>query len=371
MSFFDQFDKGYDTGLKLQYGKKDRESAYKTGLAELAMRQAEAQNAPEFFGSRAGQMTNQKGLTGLELQYAPQRFQMEQSSNGLTNALRQMQMQQMKQEMAASGGFKPDSTMGKLFIDYQKVAQKFGIDSPEAQSFKTALDREANGKEGITVFDPVTGNPLVSTGNKSNGGFGGGSSGTYIDPKTGKITASPTTPAKTRDFRTVSGGENVAAYLSTIQKDLPFAFTGKDEIKGKFQGLSNRFLGTDYEYPSKLAEGNAAITTMAEGFLNSFGLNSTGENVTKAEAIFRPIKGESANQWLKRTTRQGEELLNVIERAKDRLASNQEVGQSQMPQFQPTPVMPQAYSILNNGAPITKEIGGKVYNFVNGAWYTQ
>lgn len=335
MGIFDEFDKGFARGQNLRYANKERESAYQSGLADLAMKQAEAQNAPEYFGSRAGQMTNQKGLSGLELQYAPQKFQMEQQNSGLTNMLRQLQIQQMKSEMAGSGGFKPTSSMGKLFSDYQQVVAQFGADSPQAQNFKIALDREAQGAPGMTVFDPVTGNPLVSTGNKTTG-MGGGSSGTYIDPQTGKIVATQTAPAKTRDFRTIAGGENVADYLKKVQEQSPFAFTVKDEAKGILQGLANRW-GADYEYPSKLAAGEAATTTMAEGFLNAFGLNATNENVAKAEKVFKPQKGESQQQWLKRTAGQAEELGRVLMRAQNRLASGQAVGQSQMPQFQQHP----------------------------------
>ncbi len=189
------------------------------------------------------------------------------------------------------------------------------------------MEKQIAGRPGLTVYDPKTGMPLVSTGGGASGGRGGGG-GTYVNPETGEIISMPTNPSKTKDQRTIAGSQNVQDYLKTAQETLPQFLTAKDQGKLKAQQWTNYLAGTNYPGPSKYAEGEAAVTTMAEGFINSFGLNATNENVAKAEKIFKPRFGESSRAWLDRTDRQAKELMRVEGRAQGRLAGGNVVGKT-------------------------------------------
>lgn len=275
---------------------------------------AEADYAPQYFQGRADTATNQAGLLGEELKYAPQ-------MHSLRNQLLQAQIGSANRANPL-GADAPHSAFGKLQSDYFNIVDKYGADSPQAKQFSAYMSKQLGGAGGM-FYDPQTGQPLQSTGAGGGGSRGGG--GVFINPETGEITGQLTGPAKTRDQRTIAGADNVKDYLQTAQSTLPKFMTLYDMAKVNLQKGAN-LLGANYEGPSIQAEGEASITTMAEGFINTFGLNATDENVKKAEKIFKPRLGESPQAWLKRTERQGQEFIRVQKRAQERQMHGNRLG---------------------------------------------
>jgi hypothetical protein len=156
----------------------------------------------------------------------------------------------------------------------------------------------------------------------------GGAGGTYTNPQTGQIVSTDTTTQASRDQRAIAGAENIKDYLSKAILTLPQYQTATQKGGVGAQKLSNFLFGTNYDGPSKQAEGQAAVQEAAEGFINSFGLNATNENVNKAISIMTPKFGESTAQATARMQRQLQDFVSQEQRAKDRLASGNEVGQA-------------------------------------------
>jgi len=114
---FDSFDSGFDRGLNLQYGKKERENKYQQGLSQLAMLQAEADNAPKYYAGLADNASNQAGISGVALQYAPQMTQADlgykQAQTGLTNM--QTRFTPLQYAISASNSMSQNSRFGDSY----------------------------------------------------------------------------------------------------------------------------------------------------------------------------------------------------------------------------------------------------------------
>lgn len=151
-----------------------------------------------------------------------------------------------------------------------------------------------------------------------------GAGGTYVDQGTGQVVSTDTSTQSSRDQRTIAGSDNMQAYLNKLTT-LPQYSTLKDQASLGAQKLSNYVMGSNYDAPSKQAEAEAAITSSAEGFINSFGLNATNENVNKAADIMRRKTGESNQGYKQRLQNQLSDFVAQERRAKDRLASGTDV----------------------------------------------
>jgi hypothetical protein len=157
----------------------------------------------------------------------------------------------------------------------------------------------------------------------------GGAGGTYINPNTGQVVSSDTATQASRDQRAIAGTENVKQYVDTIIDTLPKYQTLGSQAQLWKQGASNYLLGTDYPGPTKKALGDSAIKASAEGFLNTFQLNSTEGNVNTAMGILRPVFGESGANYKARVITQLSDFAKQQQRAENRLAGGTPVGQAE------------------------------------------
>lgn len=297
---------------------------------QAGLRGVELQNAPQYYRGRAQNEQNQAGLTGLQLQYAPERFNMERQNNSIGNDLNRLKMEQIRNEISSNGGFKPNSPFGKLQQDYGSVVKMYGENSPQAQEFKQMIQKQIKGSNGMTIFDPRTGQPLVNMGGSSNGRSSGG--GTLVNPLTGEITSPLTAASRTRDQKVIAGSENLQSYIGGVADKLPQFQSRPKKILTGIQGLLNEnvpFLGANFEGPSTLAEGNADLLASVEGFMNNFNLTSTDKNAAMAKEIFAPQPGESAQFYKKRVERQAKHLLEVDRRARERQITGNLVGHTE------------------------------------------
>lgn len=171
-----------------------------------------------------------------------------------------------------------------------------------------------------------------------------GAGGTYTDPQTGQIVSTNTNAQASRDQKAIAGTENMKQYVGELAKTLPqFQRMGKRGSTA-LQGFSNAFLGSNYGAPSELASGEAALLEQAEGFVNTFQLNSTEENIKKGVDIMRPRFGESPKGYEDRVQKQLDDFKTQEQRAEARLAGGTPVGQS-------PPQAPQGpdYFVSNSG----------------------
>lgn len=290
--------------------------------AERPFIQQNAQAESDYTRGKADVATNQAGLLGEEMKYAPEKFR-------LHNNLIQSQIGAHNRANQGTASDRFASNPGKLFHDYQKVVDQFGADSEQANMFKSM---SGMGETAPKVFGlDEEGSPIYDMGLGGNVGGGkgkgkGGGGGNYGIDGQGNIYVKPSSAASTRDFRTIAGAENIKSYLNDVKEKLP-QFQGAAKRGSVWaKGQSNRFLGSDFEDPSKLAEAEGALISAAEGFINTFGLNATEQNVEKAQKIFEPRSGESRNGYEKRLERQLQELVKVESRAQQRQSAGVKIG---------------------------------------------
>lgn len=302
---------------------------------ENTLKGIEAKNAPQYYRGRAQNQENEAGLSGLKFLQEPERFNMERQkfnregqAGGITNQLNNLRIEELRNKLKFGGGFEPNSTFGKLQQDAERATKMYGENSPQAQQFKQAIEKQLRGSNGVTVFDPRTGQPLVNMGGNSGGRMGGGPT-TLVNPQTGEIMAPLTAASRTRDQKVIAGSENLQAYIAGVAEKLPQFQSRPKKILTGIQGILNNnfpFLGADFEGPSTLAEGEADLLASVEGFMNNFNLTSTDKNAEIAKKIFAPQSGESAKWYKKRVEKQAQELLEVDRRARERQIKGNVVG---------------------------------------------
>lgn len=152
----------------------------------------------------------------------------------------------------------------------------------------------------------------------------GGAGGTYFNSATGEYTSTDTGAQATKDQKVLSGAANVKQYLSEVKDKLPKFQGGAQKASVLAQGVGNYF-GANFKGPSDLASGQTAALEAAEGFINSFGLNATNENVAKAQQIFMPRWGESSKGYQQRLETQLDSFAKTATRAQDRLRQGNDV----------------------------------------------
>lgn len=172
--------------------------------------------------------------------------------------------------------------------------------------------------------------------NPMMGSNSSGAGGTYVNPTTGVVTSTDTGAQTTRDQRTIAGLKNAQQYLGNVVNTMPQFVTGWQRLGKDTAGFANNWLGANYKSPSDYAEAQASLKSAAEGILNGFQLNSTGENFQKVLDIMRPVEGESSQYYQERVKNQLGDFADQQYRAADRLAAgtqlnnpNQSVSPSQ------------------------------------------
>jgi hypothetical protein len=171
----------------------------------------------------------------------------------------------------------------------------------------------------------------VAGKNPMMGNSRGGQGGTYTDPTTGQIISSDTSQQTTRDQRTIAGLQNAQQYLGNVIKQMPQFVTGWQKVGLGASGFGNNWLGTNFPQPSQHAQAQASLKSAAEGVINGFGLNATGENVQTVIGIMKPEEGESPQYYQQRVMQQMADFSDQQHRAEDRVAAGIPVGNANAP----------------------------------------
>ncbi len=170
-------------------------------------------------------------------------------------------------------------------------------------------------------------NMMLSAGkNPTMGSNRSGAGGTYIDPMTGQQISTDTSQQTTRDQRTIAGLQNAQQYLGNVIQQMPQFVTGWQKASLAGQGLANSWGGANFQGPSNYATAQASLKSAAEGVINGFGLNATGENVQTVLGIMKPDEGESPQYYQQRVINQLADFSDQEHRATGRLAGGIPVG---------------------------------------------
>lgn len=259
-----------------------------------------------------------------EAKYRPQFYKEE---------LEQAPIKRKLMEAQTAAALRPKPIAGKI-SQLEQLRDRFEPGSKDYIKYDTALSNALAGQNGITVYDPQ-GNPMVQIGGGSTGK--GGAGGIYQSP-TGKQYQTPTKATQTNLQQRIVGQELVEPYVQNMIKNLPQFQSNWTKAKSSLEGFANRNLGTNFDLPSKLQEGMASKGLAAEGMLKEFGLNATGKNLQRMEAILTPGEDESAEGYANRATRQAMNFLQTKLKAQEFSRSgvpvnegNNQVATNQLP----------------------------------------
>lgn len=169
------------------------------------------------------------------------------------------------------------------------------------------------GLTGQWVADPRTGT--------KNSGAGK----TYTNPETGQVVSSNTTAQTSRDQKGIAGIQNAEQYINEAIDKVPQFQTMPSKLKLGSESIMNMLGVGNYPGPSDYQTGQAAIKSSAEGLINSFSLNATGENVNKMIDILTLKPGESTEYGRKRMEKEASNLLEQEYRMQSRLRQGTDV----------------------------------------------
>lgn len=213
----------------------------------------------------------------------------------------------------------------------QQPGQMFG-GNPMANQMMNAIMAPMLQKQAQMNYYNARANQLTGAQNAgrnyATGSNNAGAGGTYTDPTTGQIISTDTGTQTSRDQRTIAGLNNAQQYLGNVVQTMPQFVTGWQKAGTGAKGLLNSWFGANYPEPSKYANAQANLKSAAEGIINGFGLNSTGENVSTVISIMEPHLGESPQFYQNRVISQLGDFSDQQHRAESRLASGIPVGNS-------------------------------------------
>lgn len=266
-------------------------------------------------------------LSQVQLNYAPQMSQAaldeKQAMGPYYQAL--TQAANARTQNALNPSYHPSSNLAKLQADLDYATKMYGPESDRVKELKQQIQMTLQGKPGVTVYDPKTGNPLVNFGGTQGNKSGGG---TYVDPKTSNVVVTNTTTQTSNDLKALAANKNVEQYLNKVIETLPQFQTAGKQFQLIKDSFSNKFLGGTSEIPSQYAAGKAALNTVVEGLIKELGLNPTTANVNRIAKIVEPEFGESTEGYKNRVRSQLSDYAASAQNIKNRLAQGTIVGKS-------------------------------------------
>jgi hypothetical protein len=242
-------------------------------------------------------------------------------------------------EAQSEAAMRPKPIPGKI-SHLEQLRDRFQPGSENYRLYDTALRNALAGQQGITVYDPQ-GNPMVQIGGSAGGKGGKGGGGQIYQSPTGEQYQTPTTAVQTNLQQRIVGQKIVEPYLKNIIETLPQFQSGWTKLKTGIEGGLNKWAGTNLELPSQLQKGQAALGLAAEGMLRQFGLNATGHNLKRMEAILTPGEGESVEGYKQRAQDQLLDFFNTAREAQQLSRSGVPVKESNTATNQtatPTPI---------------------------------
>jgi len=274
-------------------------------------------------------------------------------------------------KQVASGGMSPqqraiaeyafstgDPEMMKLVTTSLFATKKWGkpiavIDPVTGQQKYIQLDEAGNQRDvegatppakgnGITVYDPATGAPMVVVGGSGQvigqGAQPGqpgqatlvgdqtksgrtGQGGVFTNTATGEKITTNTPAMQTRDQKTLAAVERVKPQIQTIIDTLPqFQSYWKGKLAAVEGGINKYIPGANLALPSQQAEAESALATAPESLLNAYGLNTTDKALDMMKAAVKPRDGESPDGYKARLVKKLDEISGMGDQTAYRVA---------------------------------------------------
>jgi hypothetical protein len=255
-------------------------------------------------------------------------------------------------ELAQFGGRKYSSPLSSVDQNTGKEAI-IQIDQATGQA-RPVTGYAPRQRTGTSLsIDPATGQVLFTQGmtdtnlsnlvkdpSKSPGR--GGQGGTYVDTQTGKTISTDTNRQTSMDQATITGIKRVMPQIDVLVKNLPQFQRATTQAASYLEGVSNKYFGTNFNLPSKYAEGVAKLESAPEALIKTFGLQSTDQAVDMMKATIKPKDGESPAGYKARVLRALQELKLFEEQSKDRLANGITVKEGNQSITQPAAQSPKS-----------------------------
>lgn len=211
------------------------------------------------------------------------------------------------------------STFGKAVRDQQVIKEIFGENSPQYKNITAQMEVMNQGKNGIQIYDPKTGEMTMSIGGNSGRGSGRNNAGALrYNPETKEAFSTPSTQVVTRVQRALLASKGVQDSLKKIVKGYePYlgargtAALVADTAMAWFTGNHNAVL-------SAWRESEALGVTSAEQLMAEMQLNTTDQSAKMALATIKPRRFENAEDFKAR-------IFNKLVEMKARDVARQEV----------------------------------------------
>lgn len=227
------------------------------------------------------------------MQAQTENFNQQAQNAPLNNELKKMQIMALMSRMNEAQGAK--SNFGKVMTDYQNAVKLFGEGSPQATQFKAYIDSLAN-KNGVQVFDPETGQPLVQIGGSTSGGGRGGNQ-TYANPKTGDVLSTLTPTMRTQLQKSVTTTPIVVQGMEDIANASSGTVGAWNLLKYGAASVANPVGVGGAETVANYHTAMDRITKNAEHLISINNLPRTNESFHKMIQIMTPHLNDSPKSY--------------------------------------------------------------------------
>jgi len=236
---------------------------------------------------------------GLKTGMMPREMQLRQAQEQ-----RAAEMQPLKEALLRAQAQKalqpqsPQSSLGKLMADRLR-AQQSGASQESLQQYDQAIANVAQGRQGIVVTDPKTGQEMIRIGGPaSSRGTDGG-----VYQSGDEQVSTVTKPTKTSLEKSLIAADQVDRLAKNIV-NISNTKGWFNKAMNMFEKFSNEYLGGNYDNPSDIQYVQSSIKTMTEPLIREMGLNATDKTIAEVNSILQPQWGESSDGYKKRITKQ-------------------------------------------------------------------
>lgn len=189
--------------------------------------------------------------------------------------------------------------------------------SQQQRALLAAQTNALNHRSALNALNALGGMLSGADGNSARTSRSAGT--TQIDPFTGEAISYGTTPMVTSDQTAIAAVDRVMPQLNNLIDKLPQFQSGWKNLKTHAEGLSNRWLGTQYPAPSERAEGLAQLASVPESLLKAYGLRPSEYALKVMRETVAPHTGESPEGYRQRILGKLAELQEYKAQSTNRL----------------------------------------------------
>jgi hypothetical protein len=349
------------------------------GIYRNQMLRDQLQDYPQLVDAQLQQAQNTAGLSGVQLQYAPQTQQADIASkmayanlapyqayaaitnnplmwyalqngliklpnlnNGTGNTGNTVSGNQatgnanMPALSSTDGGYTVQPATGMAAPNYPMLPGQTGVNPQQLNAGPNAgLGAPLPGTTGTGDFNSTLNALANSQLNRMLLGAGkdprmgtnrSGAGGTYTNPMTGQQISTDTTKNTTLDQQTSASIQRVQPLLTQLSDNLAPFQTIEGEAGLKVGQLLNYTGYGNASAPADYAKGKQALALAPEGLMRAWGLNITDDSKKTMQEAVEPIFGETPVQYQARIVNTLKQLQDIQNQAEGRLANGMVVG---------------------------------------------